>query len=66
MFPFHRLPPLLVEHGGAKETGRVGNRRRGQTSCVPLLVEILNFGFHFRHEGGERAFSSYKMGEASQ
>ena len=28
-------------------------------SRVPLLVEILDFGFHLGHEGGERAFASY-------
>jgi len=63
--PLIYLPPLLAAHRGAKETERKSNRQRGERSRVPLLVEILNFGFHFRHEGAERAFASYKMGEAS-
>ena len=59
MFPLPRLLP--VAHGGAKEMGRVTGEV-GQRSCVPLLIEILNSGFHLRHERGERAFSSYNIG----
>ena len=38
-------------------------REEGKDLCVPRLVELLDFGFHFRHEGAERAFASYKEGE---
>lgn len=55
-----------MAHGGARETERGCNRRSEQRSCVLLVVEILKFGFHLRHEGTESEFASYNMGEASQ
>ncbi len=36
-------------------------REDGKYPCVPLLVEFLDFGFHFRHEGADRAFAGYKV-----
>lgn len=58
-FPY--LPP-----GPRGCGGRRGGTREGVIIFgVPRLVEFLDFGLHFRHEGAERALASYKGGKAS-
>ena len=59
------LPPFLVSFGPRRHDvggGGCVRRKEGSDSdlCVPRLVKFLDFGFHFRHEGVERALASYK------
>ena len=58
------FPISLLAHGGVR--GRKGVTRKGvKIFGIPRLVEFLDFGLHFRHEGAERALASYKGGKAS-
>ena len=54
LYPLSLSP--LVRGGGCVR------RKAGSDSdlCVPRLVEFLDLGFHFRHEGVERALASCK------